>query len=153
MKSFSLKAILAAAAVTLSAASAQAATTGTVDLSSFATGAHTVTFAGDNDGALFGVAFAASSGITGITLDGLAFNSLPGGYFTLGPVGYVNAIHTLVISGSGSLTWGALSYNDAGALGTGFPIATGVPEPETLAMMLAGLVMVGSMARRRRFKG
>ena len=46
----------------------------------------------------------------------------------------------------------ALSFDLTGALGAGLDNISAVPEPETLALMLAGLGMVGFSVRRQRKK-
>ncbi|MBP6505549.1 MAG: PEP-CTERM sorting domain-containing protein [Rhodoferax sp.] len=40
--------------------------------------------------------------------------------------------------------------NASGEIGSPGAIAAAVPEPETYAMLLAGLALVGAVARRRR---
>jgi len=152
MKSFSLKAILAAAAVTLSAAGAQAAVVDNIALTSFSAGTYTLNLNGDGSGTIGGFASTLGSAITSITLDGVAFSDLTGGNFAFNAHTYSGNTHVLQVIGTGSILFGNLSYNDS-VTGASLPLVSGVPEPETLAMMLAGLVMVGSMARRRRFKG
>lgn len=52
-----------------------------------------------------------------------------------------------------STTGGALVFNNATTSGTFQAVAvTAVPEPETYAMLLAGLGLIGGIARRRKLK-
>jgi hypothetical protein len=84
-----------------------------------------------------------------------SFNS-PGntsnGTFTLNGGGDVIAYLTFSSSG-GYGTISSLTYNYDGTTGNGntdLPNVPAVPEPETYAMMLAGLGLVGAIARRRK---
>lgn len=64
-------------------------------------------------------------------------------------------VATQVLAGSSTIPAGNFSLQVSGVAGAGGAsfggsiIATPVPEPETYAMMLAGLVAVGFLARRR----
>jgi hypothetical protein len=64
-------------------------------------------------------------------------------------------VTTQVLAGSTTIPAGNFTLQVSGVAGTGGAsfggsiIATPVPEPETYAMMLAGLVAVGFLARRR----
>ena len=71
-------------------------------------------------------------------------------YWTFGPVNNITpTLHTIVVNG---FSGGGGSFNGSVAL-TATPIAPPplpIPEPETYAMMLAGLGALGFLARRRR---
>jgi hypothetical protein len=60
--------------------------------------------------------------------------------------GLLPGVYTLTLTGTNSASQG--SYAGNLALTPGLPLA--VPEPETYAMLFAGLGMVGLVARRRR---
>lgn len=86
---------------------------------------------------------------------------------TCGPSGWIQSEYTFTASGNyylefGVVNWGdevydsALAFDFAGLNALNFPNApliTTVPEPETYAMMLAGLAMLAGVARRRRAGG
>lgn len=86
---------------------------------------------------------------------------------TCGPSGWVQSDYTFAGSGSyylefGVINWGdeafdsALAFDFAGLNAVNFPNApliTPVPEPETYAMMLAGLALLAGVATRRRSGG
>lgn len=94
--------------------------------------------------------------ISSATFDGLSFtpvvNTTIAGfasvdYWSYGSAVVSPAVHTLVVSGS---SFGGGSYTGSLSL-TVSPIAPPpVPEPETFAMMLAGLGALAFLARRRR---
>ncbi len=70
--------------------------------------------------------------------------------WSLGPTSIGAGNHTLEIFGSPTIpagfTYGAYTY-------TPQVLTAPVPEPETYAMLLAGLGAIGFMSRRRQFKG
>ena len=73
----------------------------------------------------------------------LATSSAPGGNSLVLAWGASNA-------GNYYLAVGGLSNGEQGGIYTGAISVTAVPEPETYAMMLAGLGALGFLARRRR---
>lgn len=79
--------------------------------------------------------------ISSVTLDMVAWAPTTGNDINLGTkmVGPMSSLKVDVVG----------SKNGAGANFSGSLILTPVPEPETYAMMLAGLVAVGFLARRR----
>jgi hypothetical protein len=70
-----------------------------------------------------------------------------------------NSVFTIAMTGkndtsSADILHGFLNNNDsAGAFGSTYLTVTAVPEPETYAMLLAGLGMTGWMVRRKRQLG
>lgn len=84
---------------------------------------------------------------------------------TCGPSGWINSAYTFASSGSyylefGVINWGdeaydtALAFDFSGLQGANFTnvktVAAPVPEPETWALMMAGVSLMGFVARRRR---
>jgi hypothetical protein len=89
-------------------------------------------------GSVFATAYGVAGNILGLTSD--TDNKVFG---VSGPVLQFNiaGIHSVVISGNnGTVGFDNLEYG----------VLTAVPEPETYAMMLAGLGLVGALARRRK---
>lgn len=107
---------------------------GTSDTSFGGATAVTVNQNGVNPGTVIGW----QGGTTTIT--GLRFNLLAG----------VNTF-TFAYSAPGALNYGGQPLSDEG-WGIKSAMVTAVPEPETYAMMLAGLGLMGAIARRRKAK-
>lgn len=78
------------------------------------------------------------------SLNGYAFNNLGNGFYSLDPVQLGAGQLTLTISGI---------VTEAGGSYGGNLNVLAVPEPETYAMMLGGLGLLGFMARRRKQRG
>lgn len=146
------KQIAAVAALALTAVSASA--TPMVDLGgntwsfgNFVTGTGTDTwtfdpidgFTYDSIVATFSVG--SSHAITGMTLDGNPFTQINSTWLYGAPVN--DQVHTVLVDFGGT---GSSTYNGAVLLQN--PLA--VPEPETTAMLLAGLGAVGLLSRRRK---
>jgi hypothetical protein len=87
----------------------------------------------------------AKFGITGVKLDGVPWAPFTGGSVSDLPLGNVsiNANTSIAIEVTGM-------YTKPGATFNGQLVLTPVPEPETYAMMLAGLAAMGFLAVRRR---
>lgn len=156
--------IAAAAAITLGASGAFAANLGTLDLSSGSGGFFSTPVAGNfSDFLTFTLTIASTingsvtsvvngtqdvdfttiaiTGPTGASFslllgDPVEVWALPGGGTLLSAGSY-----TLTLNGSNSASQGSYAGNLA---------VTAVPEPQTYAMLLAGLGAVGFLARRRR---
>lgn len=103
-----------------------------------------VTFAGSTNGGISG--FAASLNGTALDMSGSTFS----------PLGVPMIITTQILAGGNTFGPGNFVLNVSGVAGAGGAsyggniVATPVPEPETLAMMLAGLGALGFVARRRK---
>jgi PEP-CTERM motif len=82
--------------------------------------------------------------ITNVRLDGTSFADL-GNQWTYNFSGFIGTglVHTLEVSGTPAV--GTHGYSGS--------ITVAVPEPESYAMMIAGLGAMGFMARRRRNNG
>ena len=137
-----LKSVVAAAVLALGASSTFAAGfsfSGTTSLStSFMAMAGDSVYAAVTASVVQGFGF----DITAVTFDGMSFTpalNVPGGdYWTFTEAGLAAGSHTISVTG-----------NAHGSSYTANVVVTPVPEPETYALMLAGLVAVGFTARRR----
>ncbi|GJJ03651.1 hypothetical protein RugamoR64_41890 [Duganella rhizosphaerae] len=89
--------------------------------------------------------------VTGVSLDGhsffpvlnLTFGNNGVDYWQLLMPTLTNTLHHITVTGTPLV-------NTQGFVGSLSLVATPVPEPETYAMMIAGLGLVGFMARRRK---
>jgi hypothetical protein len=89
--------------------------------------------------------FVKNSGVTftSATLNNVAL-SLDSSGNLYGSAGLLSGANTLVIHGVTGEYGGSYQYNVGGT-----KIAAAVPEPETFAMLLAGLGLIGALTRRR----
>ena len=154
------KNLAAAAALTLTALSASAATATPMTVEGPAEWSFTSLISGptmmdwtfdptdgftyDTAGAAFSFSFIGNVAISGLTLDGKAFQKIGSTWLYNGVVD--DSVHTVSVTTSGT---GSGVYTGAVALSNATAV-TPVPEPETYAMLLAGLGAVGFMSRRRK---
>lgn len=122
----------------------------TLDLTGFATSMNVVTSLLTAN-SLLGQGYDISSA----TFDGLAFTpvvntTIPGfasvDYWSYGSAPVSSAVHMLVVNGT---SFGGGAFTGSLALTVNPIVPPPVPEPETLAMMLAGLGALAFLARRR----
>lgn len=91
-----------------------------------------------------------------LSLNAVANQIIPGGFFSLsvGPISSVlNAGHydySFTATGVASSQWGVYTVDFSGVAGPVIPPTGLVPEPETYAMLLAGLGAIGIATRRRK---
>lgn len=163
------KSTILAAALLLGSAVASAGTP--ITLTSTAANSYSATFAGAATSNTFDLDLSGFSGatnfmaqvtanftggagydVTGVSLDGFSFFPVVNGnassgsgfdYWALALPTLSATVHQLVVTGTPLL-------NTVGFTGSLALNVSAVPEPETYAMMLAGLGMVGFMARRRK---
>jgi hypothetical protein len=165
-----LKFVAAAAAVVFSSAGAFATTTDLGNLAASASFARTVAAGSFMDSWSFNLGtpsiVAASATNVEITFGGFSFggisdfaatlNGVPLLLQSLGSSANGVTVTTQVLAGGTSLPAGTFSLMVSGTAAVGGAsyggnlVATPVPEPETYAMMLAGLGALGFLARRRR---
>ena len=139
-----LKSILAAVAFSAAAASSFAAT-------------ETVTYTGpDTVLGMTGSLFDIGGSLSNVLLDGLTtgVNAVAPSYFYTFTVAGSDNSYVLSYTGTGtsSFSWLTTPSTGGGGLTVG-PTVSAVPEPETYAMLLAGMGVVGAMARRRKSAG
>ena len=138
-----LKSILAAVAFSAAAASSFAAT-------------ETITYTGpDTVVGLTGSLFNMSGGLSNVLLDGSStgvFAANPNFIYTFAVGGSDNS-YVLSYTGTGTSSFSWLTTPSTGGGLTVGPTVSAVPEPETYAMLLAGMGVVGAMARRRKSAG
>ncbi|ACB34591.1 conserved hypothetical protein [Leptothrix cholodnii SP-6] len=136
-----LKSIIAAVALSAAAASSFAAT-------------ETITYTGsDTVLGLTGSLYNLSGGLGDVKLDGFStgvFTDLSGYFYHFAITGSDNS-YELTYDGTGTSSFAWLTEPAGGQLTVG-PVVSSVPEPETYAMLLAGMGVVGAMARRRKNK-
>jgi hypothetical protein len=91
--------------------------------------------------------------VTGVTLDGVSFfPAFNGGWGNSGSDNWVLLLPTLSASLHEIVVTGTPLLNTVGFTGSLALNVSAVPEPETYAMMLGGLGLVGFMARRRKLQ-
>lgn len=151
---------IAAAALLVSVSAAQAdnvtipvllPTTAFTDITPFTGSAvDTKTFTGLADGVYnFKFSFSGTDlSIFAATFDG---TTLP--ITTMGPFSFGQLIGTFTIASPAPLLFTLVGTAAPGAAYTGILNVSAVPEPETYAMLLAGLGALGLMASRRRRQG
>jgi probable HAF family extracellular repeat protein len=89
--------------------------------------------------------FAASVNDSGQVVGGYTVDGTPHPFIT-GPNGVgITDLNSLVDLPDGVMLTQAVDINNNGQV-----IATGIPEPETYALMLAGLALIGFVARQKR---
>lgn len=149
------KSFIAAAALALSSLGAFASVTFSNGLASFNSGSlaaggftQTIDFSGLAAGTydIFGTLSGNSLTFSSVTLDGNAWDitnlsSLKGKQYSFGTI-EVTASRPL------TLTFIGTAYGSTGSY-SGDLTVTAVPEPETYSMLLAGLGLMGAIARRR----
>ena len=138
-----LKSILAAVAFSAAAASSFAAT-------------ETVTYTGpDTVVGLTGSLFDIGGSLSNVLLDGLTtgVNAAAPSYFYTFAISSSDNSYVLSYNGTGTSSFSWLTTPSTGGGLTVGPTVSAVPEPETYAMLLAGMGVVGAMARRRKSAG
>lgn len=110
---------------------------------------YTFNLSGESDltGSLYGLLNAAKLTFSSVTIDNVSFNGLSGNAFSFDNV--AAGLHTLSVSGSS--TGSALFIGSVYASPSAVVVPTpAVPEPESMALALAGLGVAGFVARRRK---